>query len=163
MLCYCGSKHPYKTCCGPIIEGAQQAPTPEKLMRSRYSAYVQGNTGYIQNSMCGVAAEGFDPASAKQWAQSVTWQELVIKKAYQDKTNPAIGYVEFIAKFCDSTGIAQELAEISEFRKINEQWFYFDGKTSAKSMNSVYTRETLTDTRAQKPGRNDLCPCGSGK
>lgn len=132
-------------------------------MRSRYSAYVQANIDYIQASMCGKALEGYDLISSKQWAESVTWQGLKVKKSYIDKGDAKLGYVDFIAKFKDSMGVEQELSELSEFRKINDHWFYSDGKTSAKSMNSVYTKETLTKATAPKVGRNDPCPCGSGK
>ena len=128
-------------------------------MRSRYSAYAQANIAYIQKSMCGKAAEGFEPTSAKQWAESVTWLGLTVKQSYLSETNPELAYVEFVAGFKDEMGIEQEITELSEFRKINDQWYYVDGKTSAKSMNSVYTSDTLMP----KIGRNDPCPCGSGK
>ena len=132
-------------------------------MRSRYSAYTQANIDYIQNSMSGKAAEDYDPISSKQWAESVSWLGLTVKKSYLDKSDSELGYVEFIAKFRDSAEVEQELAELSEFRKINGQWFYYDGIISAKSMNSVYTKETLTNASALKVGRNISCPCGSGK
>lgn len=45
--CYSGSK--YKKCCRPYHDGTP-APTPEALMRSRYSAYALGNTAHIMRT-----------------------------------------------------------------------------------------------------------------
>src|SRR5947208_1479091 len=44
--CPCHSKKKYKKCCGPA-HGGTPAPTPEALMRSRYSAYVLGLAEYV--------------------------------------------------------------------------------------------------------------------
>jgi uncharacterized protein YchJ len=47
-----------------------------------------------------------------------------------------------------------EHKEIAEFRKADDQkWYYYDSKRPA----STYRREE------PKIGRNDPCPCGSGK
>ena len=40
--CPCGSGTTYDACCGRLHRGAEQAATPEELMRSRYAAYVVG-------------------------------------------------------------------------------------------------------------------------
>jgi len=45
-LCPCGSGASLETCCGPVIDGSA-APTAEALMRSRYTAFVQGNIAHI--------------------------------------------------------------------------------------------------------------------
>ena len=42
----CSSGRKAKGCCGPILKGGR-APSPEHLMRSRYSAYALGNVGHI--------------------------------------------------------------------------------------------------------------------
>lgn len=44
--CPCYSGLPYKQCCRPYHQG-RAAPTPQALMRSRYSAYALGKTDYI--------------------------------------------------------------------------------------------------------------------
>ena len=44
--CPCHSKAGYARCCGPFHDGAP-APTPEALMRSRYSAYALGLIDYL--------------------------------------------------------------------------------------------------------------------
>ena len=45
-LCPCQSGLRYKRCCRPLHQGAP-APSPEALMRSRYSAYALGLVDYI--------------------------------------------------------------------------------------------------------------------
>ena len=45
--CHCGLPAPYADCCRPFHEGAAHAGTAERLMRSRYSAYVVGEPDYL--------------------------------------------------------------------------------------------------------------------
>ena len=44
--CPCGLPPSYDTCCGRFHRGAA-APTPELLMRARYSAYALGEETYL--------------------------------------------------------------------------------------------------------------------
>ena len=44
--CPCGLPASYEDCCGRFHRGAA-APTPELLMRSRYSAFAVGETAYL--------------------------------------------------------------------------------------------------------------------
>ncbi|MBB4682967.1 YchJ family protein [Amycolatopsis jiangsuensis] len=45
--CACGLPESYDVCCGPFHRGEKQAPTAERLMRSRYSAFAVGDAGYL--------------------------------------------------------------------------------------------------------------------
>ncbi|WP_257230950.1 YchJ family protein, partial [Streptomyces sp. UH6] len=45
--CPCGLPQPYDACCGRFHSGAASAATAEQLMRSRYSAFVRLDTGYL--------------------------------------------------------------------------------------------------------------------
>ena len=45
--CPCGTGLPYDGCCGPLHAGDAPAATAEQLMRSRYSAFVLGDAGYL--------------------------------------------------------------------------------------------------------------------
>jgi SEC-C motif domain protein len=51
MNCPCGSLKNYTDCCEPFITGKSVAPTPEALMRSRYSAYVKVATGHLRETL----------------------------------------------------------------------------------------------------------------
>jgi SEC-C motif-containing protein len=47
--CPCGLLAGYDECCGRYHRGAA-APTPELLMRSRYSAFAMGDSAYLRRS-----------------------------------------------------------------------------------------------------------------
>jgi SEC-C motif domain protein len=141
--CPCQSKKQYADCCGPYIQGNLPAPTPEALMRSRYSAYTQADTDYIKNTMTGCAARGFVPRDAKIWAEQAQWLGLNVINT-QKGQNEHHGFVEFAARIKNADGI-HFIHEISEFKKTDDAWFYVDGKTQ------------------KMPARNAPCLCGSGK
>lgn len=140
--CPCGSNHSYKDCCQPYITGQQPAPNAEALMRSRYTAYSQANTGYIQHTMRDIAARGFNPIEAKQWASQVEWLGLQVFEHCPIDDNTAT--VTFAARFKGINGI-HFIHEKSQFTRDNQQWFYTDGET------------------LPLPTRNEPCLCGSGK
>lgn len=136
--CPCGSPQPLENCCGRYISGEATAPTPETLMRSRYTAYTQGDTQYIANTQIGPAGKGFDPSASKTWAEQVQWQGLEV---FGGEEKDDSGFVAFKAHFTQNEQ-TQIIFEKSEFRKTDGKWYYFD---------------------AVKVSRNDPCPCSSGK
>lgn len=122
--CPCQSGQPYAQCCEPFHLGRVDAPTPETLMRSRYSAFALANVDYIQKTMQGQVAESFDKADCLQFASSVTWLGLTILST---QTLSAIrGLVEFDARFATADGTPQSIHERSVFQKIKGKWYYVD-------------------------------------
>jgi SEC-C motif-containing protein len=121
--CPCGLFKKYEACCGIFITGLTLPPTPEALMRSRYTAYTKANVAYIADTMKAPAATGFDADQAREWALSIDWLGLEVKSSSENNNQ---GNVEFIARF-SSNGVADYLHEISEFRKDEGKWFYIDG------------------------------------
>jgi len=97
-------------------------------MRSRYTAYTMANIPYIQATMRGRAAEGYDPESARDWARSSKWHGLKILSSRMDGNDR--GFVEFVARFTHA-GRLQEIHEISEFHRIEDSWYYVDGRLPA--------------------------------
>lgn len=59
--CPCGSKISYSSCCGLYHSAKAIAPTPEALMRSRYTAYTQANFDYIKATMRGKLLKNTTP------------------------------------------------------------------------------------------------------
>ena len=149
--CPCGSARELEACCGPIIEGAP-APSPEAMMRSRYSAYALGKCAHLETSLAPSARSDFDMKSTETWANSVEWQGLTIVGTTGGKPGETAGTVEFIAKFSDK-GAEQTHHENSRFELIEGNWLYVNG--------DVLRKPVVRDT--PKVGRNDPCPCGSGK
>ena len=45
--CPCGLPAAYDDCCGRLHRGEATAPTAERLMRSRYSAFAVGDAAYL--------------------------------------------------------------------------------------------------------------------
>ncbi len=150
--CHCGSDKPFEECCGPIIAGTIPAPTAEALMRSRYSAYVVCDIPYLEKTLAPKERHDFDPEQAKQWSESSTWLGLTIHAVKDGGENDTTGMVDFTASF-EYQGGKQDHRELAKFERTDGAWFYTDGKM--RSHDPV--------KREPKVGRNDPCPCGSGK
>lgn len=123
--CPCGLPTPYHDCCGQYIEQDLAAPTPEALMRSRYTAFVLGKIAYIQQTMRGIAAKDFSPEKTQQWLDEVTWISLHVSAAKM-KT-PRLGFVTFEARY-HMAGKLHVMREKSEFHLIENRWYYVAGK-----------------------------------
>lgn len=144
--CPCGSDKTYATCCALYLESNRNPPSPEALMRSRYTAYSLANIDYIKKTMRGKPLNGFNEEEARHWAREATWVGLRILKA--EKASEKIGYVEFIAQFMEGDQI-NSIHETSEFHCNEGIWFYVDG------IQKPHKRITVA--------RNTSCPCGSKK
>ncbi|SUC01262.1 preprotein translocase subunit SecA [Proteus vulgaris] len=143
-LCPCNSQLFYSDCCEPYHLEQKNAPTAEALMRSRYSAFVKHNANYLIKTWhpsCRVASLHDELTSGFPNTQ---WLGLNIISS-QAGTNKNEAYVEFSACFIErNADDKQYLHERSRFLKIDDCWFYIDGVKP-------------------KVGRNDPCPCGSGR
>lgn len=148
-LCPCGSGHPLDACCGPYLDGAA-APTPEALMRSRYSAYVVGNIDHVERTHD--SADGFDRAEAESMSRDMDWQSLEILSTTEGGADDDEGTVEFAARY-KHKGEQQLHHEISNFHRRDGRWLYVNGVINPKA----------APRTVEKVGRNDPCPCGSGK
>jgi len=148
--CPCGSGRDYTECCGPVISGAKKAQTAEALMRSRYSAYAKGAIDYILKSC--VEDEGIDPQATRDWSEKADWKGLRILRTEKGGPSDTEGIVEFVASYV-MDGLKDEHRETARFVKKDGTWLYDSGEV-----------KTATVVRAgPKVGRNDPCPCGSGK
>lgn len=151
MMCACGSNKDYVECCGVFITGTEHAPTPEALMRSRYTAFTEANIDYIARTMKGRAADRFKAEESRAWAEQVEWLKLEIIETHLESDTK--GFVEFTAHFLQNKK-RHVLHEISEFHAENGVWYYVDGKGP---------EHVSLPIKASRVGRNDACLCGSGK
>lgn len=140
QLCPCGSAVEYSVCCHRYLSGEQVAPDPSHLMRSRYCAFVMKDADYLIKTWHPTcqAATFRDEISAG--FATTEWLGLTL---FEHSDAGDVGYVSFVARFRER-GKTGAIIERSRFLKENGQWYYIDG------------------TRPQF-GRNDACPCGSGK
>jgi len=147
-LCPCGSNLPYNSCCGPFIAGQALPDSAEKLMRSRYVAYSQKNNQYILDTWH-TSTRPDDPTPADSY--NVDWLGLTILNTEHGGNKDERGIVEFRARYRVKDKVSG-LDESSEFVKENGRWYYVDGTTIKPQKTSHL-----------KVGRNDPCPCNSGK
>ena len=150
--CPCGSGRSYADCCQPYIKGKAKAPGAEALMRSRYSAYVEHEVDYIINTCLRRGKNDIDRKSTRDWSEQSTWLGLRIISTEKGGPADSEGTVEFEAAY-ERDGMKELHHEIARFKKENNEWLYDDGH--------VVPRTVVRS--APKTGRNEPCPCGSGK
>jgi SEC-C motif-containing protein len=150
--CPCGSGSVYELCCGSIIAGAPAA-TAEALMRSRYTAHVKRAYDYLERSLSAEQRQDFSLDDAKRWAEGSEWLGLAISRTEKGGPDDTEGVVEFCARF-RSAGKDYEHVETALFGREEGKWVY---SGSVEPKGQTVRRET------PKVGRNDPCPCGSGK
>ncbi len=151
--CPCGSGQDFAECCEAIHLGKVKAETAETLMRARYSAYVTANVEFLGESLDEEGREAFDADSAREWAETAKWQSFEVLSVEGGSADDDEGLVEFRAVY-EANGEVQEHHERSYFQKIEDKWCFIDGQVQGTE---PYVRE------GAKVGRNDPCPCGSGK
>jgi len=118
--CLCGAADTFDRCCGVYIGGNHLAPTPEALMRARYSAYSLGNIDFIQRTCAGQALADFDYLAAQEWSNLVQFVALVIQDTHHTSTH---GHVQFQATYIEN-GKTQVLSEFSVFQYLQGAWVY---------------------------------------
>lgn len=168
MLCPCGSNVAFESCCEPFIKGKALPDTAEKLMRSRYAAYTLVDVDYLKKTLAPESRNDFDAAQTKKWAGQAEWKGLQIQRTENGGPEDKKGVVEFTATYA-TEGTTLEHHEVSEFRKDEKgQWFFVDGdshthKEGESHGHHSHAKQQTIVREAPKVGRNDACPCGSGK
>ncbi|TNV13806.1 YchJ family protein [Buttiauxella sp. B2] len=142
QLCPCGSGLEYSLCCQPYLRADTLAPTPPQLMRSRYTAYVMQDADYLVATWYPQTRSPSLKSDISRSFDTTHWLGLTVYEASAG-CDENEGFVSFVARFEDQ-GEESAIIERSRFLKENGQWYYVDG------------------IRPQF-GRNDTCPCGSGK
>jgi SEC-C motif-containing protein len=153
MTCPCGKGESLETCCGPLIAGKALPETAEALMRSRYTAYATGNVDYILSSHDPATVGEVDRNNTEAWSKSAEWLGLEITKTEAGEAADQEGVVEFVARY-KIRGVAIDHRERAIFKKHGPRWVFVDG---------VELKGPPVRNEGPKAGRNDPCPCGSGK
>jgi SEC-C motif domain protein len=148
MSCPCGRPADVERCCGPFIAGAPP-PTAEDLMRARYTAYVRGDVDFIVATHRAPPGEEVDRDAVLRWSREAEWLGLEVVAVEGGGPDDETGMVEFVARW-RAAGRDHRHHERSKFGKVDGRWMYLDGRE-------------VPERRAPTPGRNDPCPCGSGK
>jgi len=142
MRCPCGSGQPYEACCAPLHEGVRSAGSALELMKSRYSAYALGNGRYLVDTAVPENRYEADVGLIAEHAAHTQWLGLEIVAAEESGDAGTVAFKAFYKEH----GTLRVLHEKSRFVRSGGVWLYADG--------------VLYET---KIGRNDPCPCGSGR
>lgn len=67
--CPCGLPEPYAACCGAYHRGEATPPTPERLMRSRFSAFAVGDAAYLLRTWHPSTRPGRLPLGSTRWTR----------------------------------------------------------------------------------------------
>lgn len=110
-------------------------------MRSRYTAYLLGRHDYLLQTWHPDAR----PKPGELGGTQLTWIGLQIVGIERGSADDMEGTVSFIASY-RSGGKGKQLHECSRFMRVDGAWAYLDG-----------------DCEVRDIGRNDACPCGSGR
>ncbi len=172
MNCFCGQPKRYQDCCQPCHSGLGPAKTAEQLMRSRFSAYVLQLVPYIAKTYYPAVQSTEAIAEIAAFAGDAHFLALQVLASGDSPAidagqfpvlpppvnlstvndlltaQPALSYVHFKVWFLIADKL-HLLEEHSRFVRIDGHWHYVDG--------------VLLPHPVLKIGRNDLCPCGSGK
>lgn len=122
QLCPCGTGQTLRQCCGPALSGEQSPVTAEALMRSRYTAFVLGDTTYLAASWHSQTR----PADASAPA-GIDWRRLRIRNTQDGGADDETGIVEFMAHFRTAEGQRDVLHERSSFAREHGRWVYVSG------------------------------------
>jgi SEC-C motif-containing protein len=148
MPCPCGRPAELASCCGPFLAGAPPA-TAEQLMRARYTAYVTGAVDFIVATQHAPEGKEVDRDAIERWSRTADWLGLEVVAVQAGGPSDDEGVVEFVARWREGADERRH-HERSRFARLDGRWLYLDGRA-------------VPERRAAAPGRNDPCPCGSGK
>ncbi len=127
-------------------------------MRARYCAYVGHNVDFVMETTHPSSRDDSDISAMRAWAEQSEWEGLEVLSTHQGGETDQQGEVEFVARY-RLQGVAQRHHEKSLFVKKDGIWFFKDGEVIA----SGPAEKAAPVVNANKHGRNDPCPCGSGK
>lgn len=131
MPCPCGNDAPFAECCELLHNDHRLADTAEKLMRSRYSAFVVKNEPYLLKTW----SKKRRPQKLYIAEQNLQWLCLTIHDTKDGGPQDKTGEVEFSAQYIEDD-LTHTLKERSHFRKTKNLWFYVEGEVEVKSEDS---------------------------
>jgi len=144
------------SCCQPFILGKKEPREAAELLRARYSAFVKGEIPYIVQTHHPETAKDVDPKEVEDWSKNSKWLGLKIVETQRGGAEDTEGVVIFEAPH-ERDGKRQDHYEYSQFKRLSgagSPWRFLD----AQGLKPGPIRR-----EGPKVGRNDPCPCGSGK
>jgi SEC-C motif domain protein len=133
-LCPCTSGLPYRACCGPYHRGEAEPPSPEALLRSRFSAFALRDARYLWKTLDAEHPDREHPEAEMQRVIKRSAEQLRYMRLHVlDRREPdeaGVAKVLFLAEVYDK-GRNVSFIELSSFRHDGEGWRYFEGTMKA--------------------------------
>lgn len=146
MSCECGLEPPFEECCGRFLSGKMAPETAEQLMRARFVAFGMGDFDFLERTQV-------EPLSPEVRQHKLPeWESVQVLATTGGGVNDSTGNVEFVAHYHHHG--CHNHHENARFSKVDGQWKYVTG--------TMIDHGTVKRSHP-KVGRNDPCPCGSGK
>ncbi len=127
MTCPCGLPADLAACCGRYLDGSTPAPTPEALMRSRYTAFALGTDAALAYLVATHHPAHREPdlrAGLDETVRAIdAWEGLEVIEASADGDR---GVVAFVATYRQGATRGQ-LRERSSFVREDGRWLYTTG------------------------------------
>jgi len=143
----------YQDCCEPLLAGSRKAETAEELLRARYSAHVKLEMDFVKDTTHPDQVSRYEPATAKSWAEKSEWDRLEVVDVEDGGPEDETANIEFVAHFRQKDKLKTH-HELAHFKRYEGEWFFYDGQ-------GVVPKQVVR--QQPKVGRNEPCPCGSGK
>ncbi len=125
-------------------------------MRSRYTAFVLSDVDWIMDSHHSETVDEIDRDEVEKWASGSEWMGLRIKSTTDGGADDSEGTVSFRARY-KVQGQQVDHVEKARFERENGEWRFH----SVVEENDQ--PELVPVGPKSEVGRNDPCPCGSGK
>lgn len=143
--CPCTSGVAYAECCAPYHRGEREAPTPEKLMRSRFSAFARGDAAYLWRTLHPEHEDRSRPEAEvvrqlREAARTYRYMRLAILGAEADQ-------VLFLANVFEK-GRDVSFVELSRFAHDGVGWRYLSGTARAAKELADPRRVTIESFRS---------------
>lgn len=140
-----------RPCCEEIISGARNAKSAKELLCARYTAFATCAIAFIITSTHPRVRDEFDETANRKWAETSSFTKLEILDNVSD--SDFAEYITFEAHFTHKhqRDIHRERAR---FELLNGEWFF---------VSSEILKPQTIQYDAPKTGRNEPCPCGSGR
>jgi SEC-C motif-containing protein len=128
--CPCRSARPYKACCEPYHRGAREAPDPEALMRSRFSAFAKKEVDYLFRTLHPDHEDRRHDRTAvlralRASAGTFRYAGLAILDT-RPADDAGIAQVLFLARLFEGSA-ERSFVELSDFAHDGEGWRYLRG------------------------------------
>ena len=127
--------------------------TAAELMRSRYTAFATHQIDYLIASHHPETRGEIKRDDVERWSRRAAWLGLEIVATEEGQAGDDQGFVEFTARYREA-GQERLHHERSLFRRHQGRWFFHSAE---------YPKAAPVQRAQPKVGRNEPCPCGSGK